>query len=214
MIGIREACQEDYSKMEKTARGAFCSTCETDTFDFREMSEREINIVLLENKGTHLCGRFKVGQLKELNASFYAWENQRTKTFQSKFILALVLVFGLTMFSCDNASKTVITSINNTEIIEDNLPQALYINNFLESKHFDLVDFVAVVPQKEHTRPEIVQLENYILGEIAYFPEEDSMIIDRPIIQRPEIMGKFLPMDRYSTYLENNSSDTLACEEK
>lgn len=55
MIGIKEACQQDYNKMKPTARGAFCSKCEIDTYDFRSLSELEINKIMLQNKGAHLC---------------------------------------------------------------------------------------------------------------------------------------------------------------
>jgi len=43
MISIPDPCSEDFTKMTPTERGAFCSKCQIDTFDFRNVSNNDIN---------------------------------------------------------------------------------------------------------------------------------------------------------------------------
>ena len=50
MISIPKPCNENFSKMTPTQRGAFCSKCQIDTFDFREVSNQDINKIILKSK--------------------------------------------------------------------------------------------------------------------------------------------------------------------
>ncbi|MEZ4923781.1 MAG: T9SS type A sorting domain-containing protein [Crocinitomicaceae bacterium] len=142
MINIPDPCQEDFSKMTSTERGAFCQKCETDTFDFRHLSNDEINRIILKHKGQHICGRINQSQLEELNAGFLQWKNQTNHTFQSKFLLACVIAFGLTLFSCSTEEKPVIQQMNQIEMTKNIHPQLNFINKDFQIENIDLLDYV------------------------------------------------------------------------
>ena len=99
MISIPNPCSEDFDKMTPTEKGAYCKVCSTDTYDFRKLTDNQIYQIMDENKGKHICGRFTKGQIESLNApAFFTWKNQTRRTFQSKFLLACVLVFWVDTF--------------------------------------------------------------------------------------------------------------------
>ena len=138
MISIPDPCNEDFSKMTPTERGAFCNKCSIDTFDFRHLSTGEINTIIKDNAGQHLCGRFNKSQLEELNAGFLNWKNQNPRVFQSKFILACIMVFGLTLFSCED--EQAVQEINQIELTQENISKAKFINTDVAITEIDLLD--------------------------------------------------------------------------
>lgn len=104
-VSIPTPCNENWKEMTPTQRGAFCQKCAIDVVDFSNKSAEEIRSTLKENIGKHLCGRFKKSQLEELSQAYHLWENQSKRTFQSKFLWACMLAFGLTLFaSCDTSN--------------------------------------------------------------------------------------------------------------
>ena len=147
MLTIPEPCHEDFNKMTPTERGAFCSKCQIDTFDFRDLSNMEINQILLKHKNDHLCGQFTNAQLKSLNKEFETWKNQQTKTFRSKFMLALLLVFGLSLFSCEEEESEVILGLQNISLSESATTKN-YVNDEVEET-LDLFDYV------DESKPEV-----------------------------------------------------------
>ncbi|MBD3639209.1 MAG: T9SS type A sorting domain-containing protein [Crocinitomicaceae bacterium] len=145
MISIPNPCKEDFNKMTPTERGAYCTKCNTDTFDFRHLSDGQIYEILDEYKGQHICGRFKSSQLDGLSKQgYYNWKNQTSRTFQSKFVLACILVFGLTLFSCESEDERVIETIQIEQLIRDVGPKSQFINDnaHIEIKGVDLMDYV------------------------------------------------------------------------
>lgn len=107
-IKIAEPCHENWTDFTPTQRGAFCGKCQINVIDFSKKSIEEIKGILVQNSGKHMCGRFSKTQLDDFNSDYHLWQNQSQNTFHSKFIFALVLVFGLTLFSCSNESDTAI----------------------------------------------------------------------------------------------------------
>jgi len=104
-VSIPTPCNENWKEMTPTQRGAFCKKCAIDVVDFSNKSAEEIRSTLKENIGKHLCGRFKKSQLEDLSQAYHLWENQSKRTFQSKFLWACMLAFGLTLFaSCDTSN--------------------------------------------------------------------------------------------------------------
>lgn len=163
MISIPDPCSEDFSKMTATVRGAFCSKCQIDTFDFRDVSDYDINKIILQNKGKHLCGQFKGSQLNSLNQGFINWKNQKGYTFRSKFVLALVMVFGLSLFSCNVQEEKTIVDLQAIEMIGNPTDKMEYINLVQNEQELDLTTFVEEVREIECSIPvpEVVIYEEY-----------------------------------------------------
>lgn len=101
-VGIQQACSEDWSKMTPTEKGAFCQQCTKQVHDFTDKSNDQIKRSLLEMKNQSICMRITIGQENALNAEFEAWRERNKSNFQHLFIAALLLVFGLTLFSCED----------------------------------------------------------------------------------------------------------------
>jgi hypothetical protein len=193
MIGIPDPCHEDFSKMTPTQRGSFCSKCEIDTFDFRNLSDQQINKVILENKGQHLCGQFTKRQLDSLNRGYLDWKNQNTQTFKSKFVLALVLVFGVTLFSCQTQKEQKILSKHLTEFTQLTKDQT-GLKGVVEMEDVNLLDYInegeidgMVTLEVEEITCEKVLDDDYRLGGV------------------PMIAGG-MSVNNYYTYLEATDS--------
>ncbi len=115
-IRIEEPCSENWNEMSATHRGAFCQKCTVDVFDFSEMNTHQIRQTMKAHTGEHVCGRFKHGQLEKLNHEFEIWTLNKKENFQSRFMFALLLVFGLTLFSCNEEDAGKIAQFNTEQL--------------------------------------------------------------------------------------------------
>jgi hypothetical protein len=158
-VDIAEPCHENWNQMSPTEKGAFCGKCQIDVVDFSNKTALEVKQILHENIGKHLCGRFKKVQLEELNSDYLVWENQSIHTFQSKFLLACVLVFGMTLFSsCANG------------IAQDPLPINLGIEKIKDSL-FQQTDTLKG-EQLDEVKTNQIDYTEIVMGDFAYEPEE------------------------------------------
>ena len=178
MISIPNPCQEDFDKMKPTERGAFCGKCETDTFDFRNLNSDQIVQIMDENKGQHICGRFIKSQLADINSGFLSWKNQSPRTFQSKFLMACVLAFGLGLFSCETEEQAIIENINTEQVIQNIDPEIAQINRSFEILNVDLLDYV-VEEQQVIDRICEVDMQGELAGDIAYeaYPNDQNYVL-------------------------------------
>jgi hypothetical protein len=199
MISIPEPCNEDFTKMTPTERGNFCSKCQIDTFDFRDLSTTDINKLILQNKGQHLCGQFKGSQLDQMNSGFLNWKNQKKQTFRSKFVLALVMVFGLTLFSCNNQEEKAITALQTIELFANPVDKVAYINALQNEQELDLIDFVEEIQEITCDYPVPGQM-------VMEYPEEfyDGEVTAG--VPMPEIGGAMVAPN-YWDYLEDTIVD-------
>jgi hypothetical protein len=206
MIHIPDPCKEDFSKMTPTEKGAFCTKCSTDTYDFRNLSNNEINTIIKDNKGGHVCGRFTSNQLMELNAGFTNWKYQNTKTFQSKFVFALIMVFGFGLFSCDNENDSAIEMVKNIENIER--PESIinYINEEIEVSQLDLLDYVA--DNLEAAELETIFYEQDVLGGAVI--QENEILKEDIYYDHGTMLAGMIAYDpQYVNYVEVTIEDTV-----
>jgi hypothetical protein len=122
-IGINKPCSENWNEMSKNEQGAFCQKCASQVYDFTNKSSLEIKQSLHALIGQPVCGRITSKQEMELNEEFNLWMNRQNKqSFQSQLLFALLIVFGLGLFSCENQTqeknlRDIQTSV--TRIIEE-----------------------------------------------------------------------------------------------
>lgn len=62
-LTIAAPCSETWSSFAPTQDGGFCSTCSKAVVDFTSLTEQEI-ASYFQNQKPHMCGRFRVDQLK------------------------------------------------------------------------------------------------------------------------------------------------------
>ncbi|MFT4600266.1 MAG: hypothetical protein ACI857_000440 [Arenicella sp.] len=172
MIQIPNPCKEDFSQMTATEKGAFCSKCKHDTYDFRQMSQYQIAKTIKDHGDGQLCGQINNTQLDDFNAGFVSWKRQGRKTFQSKFIMALLLVFGLGLFSCETEDEQLIQSVAKIEIAQEVDQTERFVQQIEMIEDLELIQMLDVIDVEMEAE---VRVCNQIL-ETRY----DEQIIDKP----------------------------------
>jgi hypothetical protein len=140
-----------------------------------------------------MCGRFVTSQLADFNSDYHIWHNQTNPTFQSKFLYALVLAFGLSLFSCSPSNdQHVVREIQEITSIIDTITKVDTTQNTLSSS----VDSTKISDQQNQTCPPTT-IEYFEMGELEYTPEvEHEMTKGEITIQNTSefndsIMGEF-----------------------
>jgi hypothetical protein len=114
-LRVDAPCTENWSEMTSTERGAHCNKCATEVFDFTNKSNPEIRSILLEKSGQSVCGRYTTDQYESLNADYDAWKFNSKRSMQRAMVFSLVVVFGLSLFSCtDKQEVESFTQVQNS----------------------------------------------------------------------------------------------------
>jgi hypothetical protein len=227
-VNIPKPCTENWGEMSPTQRGAFCQTCAVDVIDFSNKNPEEVKATLKANIGKHMCGRFKKSQLSDLSRTYQIWENQSTKTFQSKFLWACMIAFGLTLFTgCENsnAQELMLNALNesqatlvNTDSLQANSDTTLTDTTSIQKNN---VEPSAIIKGDfDDSEPEIMWLGEPAI-EFDDFDETEltqceQTVEDTTQITIPDkvpapveyIKGKFAAPPRFSDYL----ADTVKIE--
>lgn len=104
-IFISKPCSENWNAMTPTQKGAFCAQCAKEVTDFTTLTHNEVKLTLSRQREGELCGRFREPQLAVLNAEIDSFSFRSTKSFQSALVFSLIVVFGMTLFSCSNEQQ-------------------------------------------------------------------------------------------------------------
>ncbi|MGJ8660867.1 MAG: hypothetical protein ACSHXL_02415 [Bacteroidota bacterium] len=97
-IELSFACDEDWNKMTQAEKGRHCAMCKKTVVDFSNYSNKELVSFYNQPKNATTCGRFKVGQLENLNYNI-ANPIQESKPRTLRPIFASVL---LTAAACSS----------------------------------------------------------------------------------------------------------------
>jgi hypothetical protein len=101
-LRIQKPCSEKWNLMNATEKGAYCQKCATEVIDFTAKSPNEIKSVIKSLGGATFCSRISTQQLNQLNLEYEEWEKMNSSSyFQSKFLFSMLLIFGLSLFSCE-----------------------------------------------------------------------------------------------------------------
>ncbi len=82
--------------MQPNENGRFCASCQKTVKDFTNSTNEEILAYLKQQSGKRVCGTFKNSQLQAPVSYQY---NEKAL----RFLAALLLVFGMSLFSCNTA---------------------------------------------------------------------------------------------------------------
>lgn len=196
-FGIQEPCNENWSAMTPTEKGAFCQQCAKQVIDFTSKSTDYIKSTLLKNKNESLCGRMTLQQELDLQNDFALWEYSSHQRMRRISLYAFILVFGLSIVSCaDEKDKEVIQQLHQSslQLIEDNKEMAIVVNaeqNTANTQGTEITDIetIGCYFEKEIDVVTIVQPEL-----------EEIEIVERPIYVT---MGAMVsPTYRHVQYLE------------
>lgn len=192
-INIPEPCSEDWSKMTPNEKGAFCQKCSLDVYDFTNKSADQIRQVLTLNMANPVCMRLEPQQLDQLNSDFSAWKVQNKQSYQRAWLFTLLVVFGMTLFSCEEDEEPVVKEYqkigqtilnqNDEKVIDPVVPKDLKIetsassdSKVIESDAKYLVDQAKVaVLGKAHVEEESEPEKVYMVREVQVFGEVHAM---------------------------------------
>ena len=196
-INIPEPCSEDWNEMTPNKKGAFCQKCALDVYDFTNKSGNEIRDILTLNIGSPVCMRIEPTQLERLNSDFSAWKMENKHSYQRAWVFTLLVVFGMTLFSCEEDEEPVVEKFQE-------IGQTI-LNQEDDKKIIDPIDPVNVEVQSSASnddgsnRPDQIKEvtteighEALLVGKVVYEPEIQSQ-------QDVIIIGERLLMDRVYT---------------
>lgn len=95
-ISIPKPCHEDWNKMTPNEQGAHCAVCAKTVVDFSKKTDKEIINIFEEKKQEKVCGRFAPSQLSRPVVAFSETDSTHKII---KFVQALLMVFGITLFT-------------------------------------------------------------------------------------------------------------------
>lgn len=213
-VSIPKPCHENWAAMTPTEQGAFCQKCSTNVIDFSVKSNDEILNFLKENEGKHVCGRFKTDQLDEFNNSYLEWENQDARTFQSKFLYACLLVFGMALFNGYSQQEEMMLG---QVVVTKTTTQPAGVSNAAQNVEQPAASIYNERPNEGNYKkgkikydPKTTETncspnELFIKGEIAYTPPVRDTLINK--IQKDTAGPSVLPV-------EHSDTDNLQTEEQ
>ena len=217
--------------MTPTQQGAFCQKCVKHVHDFTNKSSDEIKQTLRSLIGQSVCARLTTTQEATLNAEFEAWASFRSKrSFQSALVFSLIVVFGLTLFSCEHeqdkkqieqlqatALKAMTTTIGNVS----ETAQPVEIQN--EAPALIAPECEAIMVGSLSMTPEQMVMEDMILiedhysiaGGIGYsthYVDYLQEVVPEPVEEVDPATGRIFPQTWEAIAFPNPTNGTTTLE--
>lgn len=187
-IQIQDPCQENWNNMTTNQEGKFCSSCQKTVHDFSKKTDQEIHQYLVTHSSEKVCGRFRTSQINRplvLNIksdSFSGYFNSH-----QRFIIAIFLVFGTFLFSCQDHHGKKIDSIQ-----IENLPAQTGNSEYMLGEtaipQFDTtteerIIFIPPIVSDIEESTIYMKGEVMVAGGISYIPTEE--IVDSSTVITP-----------------------------
>ncbi|PIE86754.1 MAG: hypothetical protein CSA03_03705 [Bacteroidetes bacterium] len=217
-ISIPEPCSENWNEMTPTEKGAFCQKCALEVIDFTNKSADEIRSILVQNIGNHACMRIKNTQIEELNDDFASWKIKNPQSFQRAWVFTLIVVFGMTLFSCEEEEEPIIESyqkVGQTILEEEASEEITTIDSTANTN-----DIAVEKKSTQTTIQEGDSVEYAVVGEtiLEECVVKDEMVVTGVMVARDVEHTAGVPMisREYDNYLIDvaNDSDTYSFQEK
>jgi len=107
------SCSENWENMLPHEKGAFCTSCNKVVHDLESLDGDQLASFLIKNKNKSVCGRVNVDLINKPISLIYKKPEKYSYNFL--FTITLFIVFGTTLFSCDEKENMIIkSSIENT----------------------------------------------------------------------------------------------------
>ena len=200
-VTIENACSEKWNEMAPTDKGAYCQVCATNVVDFTNKSSLEIKQLLLANSGNSVCGRIKTQQLELLNTEFELWNASSKQTIQRAMFFSLLVVFGLTLFSCETEKdKQAI------QALQASVSTVLASNTADAQPQIELVQKVETIELPDLITEEITSNCKCDYQVNPPEPIKEVILEEFPVEERIHVtMGAMAYTTRFIDYLEETS---------
>jgi hypothetical protein len=104
-VTIPKPCHEDWAAMTPNEQGRHCGMCAKTVIDFTQMTDETIKLFFINKKEEKVCGRFKQEQLHRIKIELPQNILQLRMPLWKRFLTACLLVFSVSLFSCDTNVK-------------------------------------------------------------------------------------------------------------
>ena len=104
-IIIPVPCHENWNDMTSAGQGRQCNACAKTVIDFTAMNDDEVRNFFIVKKEEKICGRFHQAQLHHPRVDLPENIFQLSMPWWKRFLVASLLAFGTTLFSCDTNIK-------------------------------------------------------------------------------------------------------------
>jgi hypothetical protein len=193
-IHIPEPCHENWGSMTPNEQGRFCGSCQKTVVDFTNFSAEDIQNYFTKHYGQKVCGRFKQQQLNSIDIQIPSVIFNQIPASR-KFALALLLVFGTTLFSCtDNQGQpATLGEVKLIDTAKTKVDTAKIENQVIEPIH-DVkhpVDFIKENPSVE-LQGEVESIEEEIMGDTV-MPTKPKEVLKGKVKISPPDTSRFNP---------------------
>ena len=164
-IKIPKPCNEKWSEMTPTEKGAFCSNCESEIFDFTNTSNYQLAKFLDNNK--KICGKLKPEQL---NRDIFSSKN--TKYSKAGLLLGVTTLLSLSTPSFSQNKTSEILKVEQSKLKNKEYT--------LSEKQTDSTQFKGNIFDGNGGLPGVnIHLKNYTYGVQTDFDGNFSINIDK-----------------------------------
>lgn len=111
------ACSENWDNMLPHEKGAFCNSCNKVVHDLSKLNGDQLAAFLIKNKGQSVCGKVNADLINKPVSLIYKQPERYSYNFL--FTITLFIVFGTTLFSCDEKEHEIIKSNIENTFFED-----------------------------------------------------------------------------------------------
>lgn len=205
-LSINNPCKENWNTFEKRSEGGFCQSCKKTVVDFTNKSNDEIREMLHQKSNEKVCGKFAIGQIESYNISYKEWySSNSTEMMQSRFVWALVLAFGISLFNLQTGhSQEILGEISIPNVIENNSPpdsiQSPFVTDTTEIYEEIMGDIslepdTTLIDSTKKTIKEICKkppvFKNpidypYIMGMVVQMPEPKIEVVKEETVKPPK----------------------------
>lgn len=143
-VSIPKPCYENWNSMSIDEKGRFCSVCAKTVIDFTKMNAEETQNYLWKHKDKKICGRFQ----SDVVDSTFVFRIPKAllyqqRSFKKAFLLALFVVMGATLFSCQNTTGQTMGEVaqdyDQEEVIEDTVKDQVLMNEYVSLDTIDSI---------------------------------------------------------------------------
>jgi hypothetical protein len=189
-ISIPEPCHENWGSMTPNEQGRFCGSCQKTVVDFTNFSAEDIQNYFTKHYGQKVCGRFKQQQLNSIDIQIPSVIFNQIPASR-KFALALLLVFGTTLFSCtDNQGQpATLGEVKLIDTAKTKLDTTKIETTVIEPIHD--VNFIKENPSVE-LQGEVESIEEEIMGDTV-MPAKPKEVLKGKVKISPPDTSRFNP---------------------
>ncbi|MGZ4054764.1 MAG: energy transducer TonB [Bacteroidia bacterium] len=192
-ISVPNPCQEKWDSMQPQENGRYCGSCQKIVIDFTNKTEQEIIDHIAANSGKKMCGTFRTTQLQQPNHFIESPKYENS----IRFLAALLLVFGMSLFSCNKDEEKKADQLQDTfTTTGEVLPPPPIDSIQLNTSEADSLRTIEHVQTVCTTTTGIIAPDIIELGSI---PEPFPVIDSTPKLTKDIIVGEiFEPMPEFN----------------